>query len=171
MYGKTIDCSSPLQKFEGFPKKKRETNAIDIAKRRHLTDIRATSPNTPDFAVRSNCPWPGLYCNPGIGTSVIFDCVDALLELKGMKTIKLPYKIDGSGCQIQIYSMNRNTPKTSDTTISGQIEYDLKACADSTGQYVGMLENYRGNGYHWFAAAFCGAFQTGRGGNCWVGGK
>jgi hypothetical protein len=168
--GINTECSSPLMKVGGFPYKKRETNAI-VAKRCHLTDVSSTPENPSRLLARYSEPYAGLICGGGPGTSDIASCKEALDELKGMDIIKLPYKTAGGTCDIQIYPTNRDMKETSDTTIPQQIEHDLDVCADSTKTYVGMVENYRGYGYHWFAGAFCGTFNTGRPGYCWPGGK
>lgn len=169
--GINVECSSPLQKVGGFPEKKAKRDT-PLSNRRHLADVRSTQSENPNYVLaRASEPYEGIICGGGPGSALIADCKAALDELKAAKRVTLPYKMDGSGCQIQVYPTTRDKKDMETTHTTYSIEEDLELCADATGKYVGMVENYHGYGYHFFFGQFCGAFGTGAGGSCWPGGK
>lgn len=79
--------------------------------------------------------------------------------------------MNGSGCQIHVYPITRDKKETETSHIWYSIGEDLDLCADATGKYVGMVQNYHGHGYHFFFGQFCGTLGTGAPGSCWIGGK
>jgi hypothetical protein len=172
--GINVECASPLKKVGGFPekKKKRDTPAVLVPSRRHLTDIRSTQSENPSrVLVRASEPYPGIICGGGPFSARIDGCKTALNDLKAAKAagkkVTLPYKKEGDDCTLHVWPITRDKKETEVSHIIYSMEEDMDLCADKTKKIIGMVSNYNGYGYHMFIGQFCGALGTGGAGSCY----
>ena len=166
--GVVTECNSPLQKVS---KKKR-----DQYQRRHFTDV-PTTPNPHHVFSRQASPWEGLICGGGPGSAYISDCNDlaAQLRTESPDVLELPLDKSNGDCQVQAWATNRELMDVDTAHLTLVMEDDAQACADSTGEIIGFVEDYNGyvdeGSYHLFFGRFCGRLGAGQGEGCFPGGK
>ena len=168
-----VECNSPL-----YQAQKRDEVSVAAPlvplQRRHMTDVRSMTANPDHIFSREDTPVEGLTCGGTVGAAEIEKCNALADELMAgtPDEFELPLQLNGDGCQLHVYPLDRSDMIGLRKHIGVSIKEGNDICKDGSGKYVGFVSNYFDfMPFHFFWGQFCGRFGTGYPGPCTPGGR